>query len=608
MLGYFPLRFIICNLLYSFIYLYFIDYIQNIEVSIQSQLLKIMGILVQEYDNTLVIGNIWQPIEINIIAHIHGIYLVVLLSFMSSVNTSVKRRVVILLFTILMFIIFVLGKVLIMLILLLLNNLSQISFIQVNVLTSAITGAIITESMLYSILAIPKRVKVRRLIKRKMVYEYLKISIVLINTILMLYIFMNVFNFERDSPLAAYAAIQISSLLIYTNYIGFVLREIKIPTWSKITTDYKPIITFIIPAYNEEKFIERCITSIDNAAKNYNGTTEIIIVDDGSTDNTPLIIDNAIKNLKYSKGIALHIPNSGKSKALNVGLKNASGEIIFRIDADSYVDERFIVPIVRHFKDPEVGAVSGIIYGVEEKYIWQKFLVATLGDYIFTRRSQEFFDTIMVQPGAFSVFRRKTIEELGGWGESTFGEDRDLTFRISRLGYKNEFEDQSLIYSDIPRTLKELRKQRVRWNIGFYFSHARNLDIIKERLGTRSIIFIYELINHGSALATFVFWSYLLMAALLGFELSFSSTSIFAMFGLPVGLFLIDIISSSLLYIIYIYFLIKHKKYNLIKYVPLLKIYQFVLLFFFVEATNLLSATKKDENIFENIRSKIRKL
>ncbi|GIU72025.1 MAG: hypothetical protein KatS3mg003_1504 [Candidatus Nitrosocaldaceae archaeon] len=605
---YFPLRFIICTLFYSFIYLYFIDDIQNLHVSILNSLLELAGLIIQQHNQILVVGNVWSPVEVNIVSHIHGIYIVVLLSFVSSANTSLKRRLIIISFTVLMFFTFVLLQAFIILILSGFKILSQTSFVQVDILASAIGGAIITEAMLYSILALPKKVKVKRVIKNNMIYEYLKIFIILINTAVMLYIFMNIFDVEKNSPLAAYVAIQLSSLLIYTSYIAFILEEIRIPKWSKIKTDYKPTISFIIPAYNEETFIERCIASIDRAAANYNGNTEIIVIDDGSTDNTPIIVDSAIKNLKYSNGIALHIPNSGKSKALNIGLNASKGEIIFRIDADSYVDKHLIDPIVRHFKDPAVGSVSGIIYGVEEKYIWQKFLVAKLGDYIFTRRSQAFFDTIMVQPGAFSVFRRKTIEELGGWGESTFGEDRDLTFRIGRLGYKNEFEDHALIYSDIPRTLKELRKQRVRWNIGFYFSHARNLDMIKENIGARRLFFIYELINHGSALASFAFWGYLLIAILLGFELSFSSSGILAIFGLPIGFFLIDIITTSFLYIIYIYFLIKHKKYGLLKYVPLLRIYQFILLFFFLEATNILASAKKDNTIFSNIRNELRKL
>ncbi len=608
MLRYFPLRFILCNLFYSFLYLYFIEYVQSFEFNIISFILDSMNLLIEAKDNILIIGTVWLPTEISLVSHIYGIYIVVLLSLLTASNTSLKRRITILVFLLLLFITFIILEVLSILVLLSLNMLSSTSLTQLDIVLSAFAAALITELMFYRILPLPKRVKVKQVLKKNRLYEYLKFTMILTNSIIAIYILMSIFNIEKDTPLTAYTVISMSSVLIYTNFIGFLLRETSIPKWSTINKNYEPTISFIIPAYNEENFIERCITSIDKAASNYKGTTEIIVVDDGSTDNTPYIIDNLIKNLRYAKGVAIHIPNSGKGYALNVGLKNAKGEIVFRIDADSRVDEHVIPFIVRHFRDPEVGSVSGIIYGIESKYIWQKFLIATLGDYIFTRRSQEYFDTIMVQPGAFSVFRRNVIEMLGGWGSNTFGEDRDLTFRIGRLGYKNEFDDNALIYSDIPRTLKELRKQRVRWNIGFYFSHARNLDILNERLGARTIIFAYELVNHGSALALFTFWNYLAVSLLLGFEQSISTSNIFAFLGFPAALILIDLIISAIQYTIYIYFLVKHKFYNLIKYVLLLKIYQFTLMFFFVEATNLLLSTEKSDDPFNAIRTKIRQL
>jgi len=248
MLRYFLLRFILCNLFYSFLYLYFIEYIKSFEFNTISFILDSMNLLIEAKDNILIIGTVWLPKEVSLVSHIYGIYIVVLLSLLTASNTSLKRRITILVFLLLLFITFIILEVLIILVLLSLNMLSSTSLIQLDTVLSAFVAALITELMLYRILHLPKRIKVKQMLKKNRLYEYLKFIVILTNSIIAIYIFMSIFNIEKDTPLAAYTVISIPSILIYTNFIGFLLREIKIPKWSTINKDYEPTISFIIPS------------------------------------------------------------------------------------------------------------------------------------------------------------------------------------------------------------------------------------------------------------------------------------------------------------------------------------------------------------------------
>jgi cellulose synthase/poly-beta-1,6-N-acetylglucosamine synthase-like glycosyltransferase len=307
------------------------------------------------------------------------------------------------------------------------------------------------------------------------------------------------------------------------------------------------------------------------AASKFSGHTEIIVVNDGSTDKTKQYIEEAMNDLKYSTGKFYDIKNSGKGFALKLALSNATGEIVFRLDADSMVDKDAIDPVMRHFRDPAVASVSGMIFPIEERTFWQRAQVLVGCSFLFYKRGQEVVNSILCQPGSFSVFRKDALEKTGGWAAEQFGEDAEVTVRLNRSGYKNEFEQHARVVSEAPANFKEFRLQRLRWNLGYYHARAKNIDFLKGVKSPAGFVYIFSVMSHGVGFAAGLYWAYL--AALIMVNPSYLSfDAITSLSGLPIQLGLVETFFFILHLFLYVYFLNKFKKLHYIKYLPFLRV------------------------------------
>jgi cellulose synthase/poly-beta-1,6-N-acetylglucosamine synthase-like glycosyltransferase len=392
-----------------------------------------------------------------------------------------------------------------------------------------ICGGFSIHFALFSNITLPKRTKIKPIIKRKYVREYLYLSAVLMITGVMLFAIQSYLNVDIDSPMSMYVHIylwlNLSSIINIGYWVANLVHDI-LPPWVRrsnaINTSPKQYdyvdylsssslsVSFLIPAYNEERFVGRLIESIDRAAGKYkSGNVEIILVNDGSTDNTEKIVADAMRNLKHARGKFFTIPNSGKGFALDYGLKQTKGDVIFRTDADSMIDENALGPMMRHFDDPQVGSVCGWVYPfIDGKGIWQKTqrIICVHGMYI--RRAQEIFDSLLIQPGSSTAFRRDALLKVGGWVDNIFGEDGEIGNRVARYGYRCVYEPRSIVYSEFPETLMGLLQQRARWGVAFYHSRGRNWRLAREFHAPRSLFFFWDLITHGARFARNFIWTF----------------------------------------------------------------------------------------------------
>jgi cellulose synthase/poly-beta-1,6-N-acetylglucosamine synthase-like glycosyltransferase/peptidoglycan/xylan/chitin deacetylase (PgdA/CDA1 family)/spore germination protein YaaH len=226
---------------------------------------------------------------------------------------------------------------------------------------------------------------------------------------------------------------------------------------------YSPTVAVVVPAYNEEKVIVQTITSL--LACDLPSQFEIIVVDDGSTDNTYRAATSAFAGNPrvriYSQ------PNSGKPEALNAGIARTQAEIVVALDADTVFARDTITKLIRHFSDPQIGAVAGnakVGNRVNLLTRWQALEYITSQN--LDRRAFSSLNCITVVPGAVGAWRRELIERAGGFDRSTLAEDADLTMAIRKLGYAVIYDDEAMALTEAPDTVRGFIKQRYRWMFG----------------------------------------------------------------------------------------------------------------------------------------------
>lgn len=244
--------------------------------------------------------------------------------------------------------------------------------------------------------------------------------------------------------------------------------------------EYTPPVTVIVPGYNEEKVICRTVEMILDS--DY-PDLHVIAVDDGSTDDTELILRKRFSD--DQRVTVIRKENGGKSSALNLALETAQTEIVVCVDADTVIAPDAVRKLARHFINPKVGAVAGNIKvgnRTNPLATWQSLEYITSQN--FDRRAYALLDSVPVVPGALGAWRRSVILEAGGYDSSTLAEDTDLTFRVRLLGYLTQTENEALAFTEAPDAVRALSKQRFRWAFGILQALWKHKDLLfKKKAG-----------------------------------------------------------------------------------------------------------------------------
>ena len=272
---------------------------------------------------------------------------------------------------------------------------------------------------------------------------------------------------------------------------------------------YAPSVSVVIPAYREEAVIVPTVKSL--LVQHYDGTIEIIVVDDGSPDDTLGMAQRAFAG--ESRVRVLTKPNGGKASALNFGIQHASGDIIVALDADTLFDPEAVHFLIQPLADPHVGAVAGnakVGNRINLVTRWQALEYITSQN--LDRRAFALLDCIMVVPGAIGAWRKSLVLEVGGFSNDTLAEDQDLTLSIGRGGYRVAYADKAIAWTEAPDSLRALAKQRFRWAYGTLQCAWKHRDLLfRMRAGTLGFValpnvWIFQLIfSFIAPMADFVF-------------------------------------------------------------------------------------------------------
>ncbi|OJU23487.1 MAG: hypothetical protein BGN92_02650 [Sphingobacteriales bacterium 41-5] len=239
-----------------------------------------------------------------------------------------------------------------------------------------------------------------------------------------------------------------------------------------------PLVSIIVPAYNEEVNV---VASIKNLLNQNYPNFNIIFVDDGSNDTTFQKISDEFGNHSTVKSFTK--PNGGKASALNFGIAQTNAGYVVCIDADTKLYPDAVSKLMVHFLHPNaarnVGAVAGNVkVGNEVNLLtkWQAIEYTTSQN--FDRRAYASINAITVVPGAIGAFKKEAIDEAGGFTTDTLAEDCDLTVRILRAGYVIENENRAVAITEAPEKTKQFIKQRSRWSFGVMQTFWKHRDTL----------------------------------------------------------------------------------------------------------------------------------
>lgn len=250
-------------------------------------------------------------------------------------------------------------------------------------------------------------------------------------------------------------------------------KELRNP---RVTRYYN--VAVLIPAYNEEETIEKTVESVLNLDYPKN-KLNIVVIDDGSTDNTY----NIAKKFEKKGVIVYTKENGGKASALNYAIGRSNVELIFSLDADSFVERDSLKKMIGYFDNPQVMAVTPAlkVYGKgnwlqkiqKVEYLWGVFL----------RKVFAMLGSVHITPGPFTGYRKIFFDKYGGYDETTLTEDIEIALRIQGKNCIIENCMDANVYTIGPGTFKGLFKQRLRWYKGFMDNVIKHKYLLSHKYG-----------------------------------------------------------------------------------------------------------------------------
>jgi len=325
--------------------------------------------------------------------------------------------------------------------------------------------------------------------------------------------YFSVHNLEKIFIETSSLFVQFGVILIFTFTMFIIIRYLLLMFFSILQTlrrsadenfyiNKHDTVTIIVPCYNEQDVI---VPSLKSTISQTYPNIEILVIDDGSSDRTYTLakafeFDDGHRSLKV-----LSKPNGGKSRALNFAIKQAKGNLICCVDADSKLDKFAIELLVQHFKDPEIAAVAGSVSVVNtDTFLTKLQSLEYIQGLNMVKNGQAFLKLVNIIPGPIGMFRKEAMKTVGYYSHDTFAEDCDITLALIAKGYKIDFEPDAIAHTEAPENLLDLLKQRYRWTRGILQAIKKNKKYLWNFRENPSISFVMWYMLFES-----VFWPFI---------------------------------------------------------------------------------------------------
>lgn len=294
-------------------------------------------------------------------------------------------------------------------------------------------------------------------------------------------------------------------LMLFFTFYGLYLIVISLITGHRkfLKNDcYRPYVSAVIPARNEENVIEATVRSLCSMSykKNNRPNFEVIVMDDCSTDQTYDILTNLQKELPNLKVVrrSPEVCGNGKSAVLNEALNYCDGELVAVFDADTRVEPDFLKKSVAYLYDSKVGGIQGRvrIYNARTNILTalQEDEFSIMNHYV--QMTKDVMNGLTGLGGNGQITKKKAVEDVGGWNELSTTEDFDLTVRLAMKGWHVRYCPEAVLWQEGVETWGALLRQRVRWAEGllkclfdyFWQYLAAKIDLSRKIDGVLSMI------------------------------------------------------------------------------------------------------------------------
>jgi 1,2-diacylglycerol 3-beta-glucosyltransferase len=301
--------------------------------------------------------------------------------------------------------------------------------------------------------------------------------------------------------------VNIAFLVFFLRHVAFASAAVR---WApgdlygeaEVDLDYRPNVSLLVACHNEALVVDSLVRGL-KALHYPRSRLEIILVDDGSTDDTGALLESLTAGERHIQ--VLHRPpgsHGGKPGALNTAADIARGEILVVFDADHIPRRNVIERLVRHFQDPKVSAVQGrcIVRNSVQSKLARSIAIDYFSGYLVNEYGRQALFELPAYGGANCAVRASTLHRLGGWNTESVTEDTDLTLRVVMLGDRVRYDITAVDTEEGATTLARFISQRYRWARGHqqvwrdyrgYVLRTPHLGVL-EKIETMLFLLVYH--------------------------------------------------------------------------------------------------------------------